>query len=47
MYDGALIENCFFAPKTLADNVTQTILEYKEQGIDPLDLMPISDPDQN
>ena len=39
MYDGAFIDNCFFAPKTKADNVTQTINEMKEQGIDPMDLI--------
>lgn len=30
MYDGMLIDNIFFAPKTKADNVTQTVIEFKE-----------------
>jgi len=47
MYDGALIDNCFFAPKSLADNVTQTVLELREQGIDPLDLIPLTERYQN
>ena len=47
MYDGALIDNCFFAPKSMADNVTQTVLELKEQGIDPLDLIPVTERYQN
>jgi hypothetical protein len=46
MYDGALIDNCFFAPKTKADNVAQTVIELKEQGIDPLDLLPIPSPER-
>jgi hypothetical protein len=40
MYDAELIDNCFFAPKSKADNVTQTVTELKEQGIDPMDLIP-------
>ena len=40
MYDAAFIINCFFAPKTKADNVTQKINVMKEQGIDPMDLIP-------
>ena len=42
MYDGNLIDNCFFAAKSKADNVAQTICEMKEQGIDPMDLVPLT-----
>jgi hypothetical protein len=43
MHHGALIDNCFFAPKSMADKVTQTILKLKEQGIDPLNLIPVTE----
>ena len=42
MHDAALVDNCFFAAKSKADNVAQTVVELKEQGIDPMDLVPLT-----
>jgi hypothetical protein len=36
-YDAELIDNCFFASKSKADNVAQTIAQFRDQGLDPIE----------